>query len=270
MRRHLPILLIVCVTACGSLFAGEDPDPQSPAPPAASATTGYERPVSFAKLVPNLFSDQGKIWSFPAKLNRRKFILPTLAVAGATVALIAVDSHEAPWFAKTKSFSGFNKAFSSSNTEYATLAAPVMFYAAGAVLKGKDRRAGARATALLAGEAVGDYEVIATVMKDAFRRTRPIAVPGAGGNYSDTWFNSPGSFLRGNGSFPSGHTGAAFAVATVVSRRYGNHKWVPWAAYGLASAVGFSRMSLQAHFLSDVFAGGVLGYSIGRFAVLRQ
>jgi len=34
--------------------------------------------------------------------------------------------------------------------------------------------------------------------------------------------------------------------------------------------VGGSRLSLSAHFLSDVFVGGALGYSISRFTVLRQ
>jgi membrane-associated phospholipid phosphatase len=76
--------------------------------------------------------------------------------------------------------------------------------------------------------------------------------------------------LRGHGSFPSGHTIAAFSIATVVARRYGNHRWVPYAAYGMAALVGFSRLSLSAHFLSDVFMGGALGYSISRFTVLRQ
>jgi membrane-associated phospholipid phosphatase len=92
----------------------------------------------------------------------------------------------------------------------------------------------------------------------------------AGGNYSDTWFKSGGSFLRGRGSFPSGHTIAAFSVATIVARRYANHRWIPYAAYGLAAVVGFSRVSLSAHFLSDVFMGAALGYSVSRFAVLQQ
>jgi membrane-associated phospholipid phosphatase len=34
--------------------------------------------------------------------------------------------------------------------------------------------------------------------------------------------------------------------------------------------VGFSRLSLSAHFTSDVFMGAALGCSISRFAVLRQ
>ena len=108
-----------------------------------------------------------------------------------------------------------------------------------------------------------------TVFKDVDRRERPAAI-GTSGNYSDTWFDSHGSLLRGNGSFPSGHTIAAFSVATVVARRYPHHRWLPFVAYGLASVVAFSRVSLSAHFVSDVFFGGALGYSISRFAVLRQ
>ena len=69
---------------------------------------------------------------------------------------------------------------------------------------------------------------------------------------------------------PSGHTIAAFSIATVVARRYRKHRWVPFVAYGLAGVVGFSRMTLSAHFASDVFMGASLGYSISRFAVLRQ
>jgi membrane-associated phospholipid phosphatase len=87
---------------------------------------------------------------------------------------------------------------------------------------------------------------------------------------SDSWFENRGPIVGGSGGFPSGHTIAAFSIATVVSRRYGNHRWVPYAAYGLAALVGFSRLSLSAHFLSDVFVGGALGYSISRFTVLQQ
>ena len=82
--------------------------------------------------------------------------------------------------------------------------------------------------------------------------------------------NSTVATIRGNGSFPSGHSMAAFAVASVVAGRYGNHKWVPYAAYGLASLVGFSRLTINVHFLSDIVMGGAIGYSIGHFTVLRQ
>jgi len=79
-----------------------------------------------------------------------------------------------------------------------------------------------------------------------------------GQSYSDTWFESPGSFLRGHGSFPSGHAIAAFSVATIAARRSRNRKWIPYAAYGLPGAVAFSRHTLLAHFVSDVFVGAFL------------
>jgi membrane-associated phospholipid phosphatase len=125
-----------------------------------------------------------------------------------------------------------------------------------------------QAPALLAGEAVANAEIRSTVVTGATKRGRPNGIA-PGGNYSDSWFEG-GSFLGSNGGFPSGHTIAAFSVATVVARRYGNHRWVPYAAYGMAALVGFSRVSLSAHYLSDVFVGAALGYSISRFTVLHQ
>jgi membrane-associated phospholipid phosphatase len=225
----------------------------------------FDRPVSWKLMLPNIGSDQKKIWLFPAKLTHRKYLIPTLAFLGATAALIALDPHDAPPFRNTTAFNGFNNVFTGNVTVYGTIAVPAVLYVTSFAIKDLKMRN----TALLAAEAVGDSEILATVLKDATRRVRPAAI-GAGQSYSDTWFESSGSFLRGNGSFPSGHAIAAFSVATVVARRYRNRKWVPYVAYGLAGAVAFSRLTLSAHFVSDVFVGGVLGYSISRFAVLRE
>lgn len=38
----------------------------------------------------------------------------------------------------------------------------------------------------------------------------------------------------------------------------------------MAALMGFSRLSLSAHYTSDVFVGAALGYTISRFEVLRQ
>jgi membrane-associated phospholipid phosphatase len=215
-------------------------------------------------MVPNLASDQKRIWTSPSHLNKRKYLIPALAFLGATAALVALDSHTAPTFRDTTDFNGFNKIFSGNNTAYGTIAVPAVMYATSFALRDTKMRN----TALLAAEAVGGSEILATVLKEATNRTRPSGVT-VGGNYSDTFFDR-GKLLSNQGGFPSGHTIAAFSVATVVARRYRNHKWVPYAAYGLAGAVGFSRVSLSAHFVSDVFAGAALGYSISRFAVLRE
>lgn len=61
-------------------------------------------------------------------------------------------------------------------------------------------------------------------------------------------------------SFPSGHTANAFAGATMLSIEYGqNYKWVPYAAYGIASTVGVLRIANNRHYLSDVLFGAGLG-----------
>jgi membrane-associated phospholipid phosphatase len=178
---------------------------------------------------------------------------------------VALDPIEGAYFRRSSTFQNFNRIFTSKATVLGTITAPASLYALGLIRKDSKMQQ----TALLAGEAVADVEILTTVLKDATRRKRPAAIP-LQGNYSDSWFDSSGSFVRGNGSFPSGHTIAAFSVATVVSRRYGNHRWIPYVAYGLAATVGVSRLTLSAHFTSDVFMGAALGYAVGRFDVLRQ
>jgi membrane-associated phospholipid phosphatase len=70
-----------------------------------------------------------------------------------------------------------------------------------------------------------------------------------------------------NSSFPSGHTTAAFAAATVFAYEYKNEILIPVIAYSAASLVGLSRISQNAHWASDVFAGAALGYITGKQVV---
>lgn len=58
-------------------------------------------------------------------------------------------------------------------------------------------------------------------------------------------------------SFPSGHTSAAFAVATVVADYQPEYKWP---AYTLATAIGWSRVENGCHRWNEVIAGAALGY----------
>ncbi len=74
----------------------------------------------------------------------------------------------------------------------------------------------------------------------------------------------------GYSSFPSGHTSAAFAAASVVtseSQRWWPHQtWiVAPVMYGGATLVGLSRMYNNAHWASDV----VLGAAIGTFSGIK-
>ncbi len=266
-RIAFSVLALAALSAPLQLRAQDAPAGDSagqPAPQAAAAAP--DRDVSWKKLPTNILSDQKNIWLFPAHLRHRSVLIPALAVVAATAALVAVDPMEGHYFRNTTAFNGFNRVFTANNTSIGMIVAPVSMYAVGLIRKDEK----SKKTALLAAEAVVDAEILTTVLKDADRRLRPAGVAPQG-NFSDTWFESGGNFLRGQGSFPSGHTIAAAAIATVVARRYGReHRWVPYVAYGLTAVVGFSRLTLSAHFLSDVFMGGALGYSISRFVVLRQ
>jgi membrane-associated phospholipid phosphatase len=87
----------------------------------------------------------------------------------------------------------------------------------------------------------------------------------------DTWAGPAGFFKSGQSpsydSFPSGHTATAFSLATVVAMQYSDHAWAPIAAYAIAAGVGFSRLSGNHHWLSDVVIGGVVGHLIARTVV---
>jgi membrane-associated phospholipid phosphatase len=239
---------------------------ETPAKGLCPATfAGDQRPVSWKLLVPNILCDQKRIWIFPWHLVQGNSVLPAAAVAGATAGLVLLDPSTTPYFRRTSSFHSFNQVLSGSNSNLIIALVPLSFY--GFNFLRHDSYG--EQTALLAGEAIADAEIVTTAMKDVDRRLRPVDIP-PNGNFANTWFKSKGPWWRGNGSLPSGHEIAAISVATVFSRRYGrNHKWAPWVAYGMAGVIGFSRLTLSSHFPSDVFMGAVLGYSITRYAVLH-
>jgi membrane-associated phospholipid phosphatase len=230
--------------------------------PAAAAPA--ERDVSERLLVPNFLHDQKDMWLFPTKLSHGNHWLPTIVVAGVTAGLLAADAHDAPYFRRTTTFNGFNRVFSTNITQSEILIAPASFYVVGLL----DKDPYARKTGLLAGEALADVTVLSAVIKAVTRQTRPDAIPPYA-NFSDTFFKAKGDpFSSG---FPSGHAISAFAVATIIARRYGkHHRWVPFVAYGAAGVIGFSRVTTQQHFPSDVFLGAALGYAISRYDVLRE
>jgi undecaprenyl-diphosphatase len=105
---------------------------------------------------------------------------------------------------------------------------------------------------------------ITALAKGTVGRARPFAAPG------DPDVFSPGrGFLNGSlASFPSGHTSAAFATATVLARElHPQSRALRWllntALCGGAAFVGYSRIYSQQHWPSDVVAGAALGSITG-------
>ena len=99
--------------------------------------------------------------------------------------------------------------------------------------------------------------IINPVLKFSFGRSRPRQERG------------PHTFrpFSRNISFPSGHTTQAFAVGSVIAAHY-DSVWIQSTVYGVAALVGFSRVELAAHFVSDVVAGALIGSAVGN-AVVR-
>ena len=203
-------------------------------------------------------------------MARGHHLKPTLAILGATALLTAIDVHDAKWARNNiQPLSGFNNIFAGYNTATATDAFAGAFYLVSILRKNVyDQK-----TFMLAGEAVIDSEILTMVMKDIDGREAPISYP-AGGNFTDSWFKvrsgKASGWIGGLGSMPSGHEIAIMAVATTFAERYPHPAWHRWLAYGFAAAVGLSRVTLQAHFTSDTFAGGALGYVIARYLVLGR
>jgi len=73
-------------------------------------------------------------------------------------------------------------------------------------------------------------------------------------------------------SFPSGHTSAAFALASVldIDLRSTFGYWQTPIVYGMAVAVAHSRIYDDKHYLSEVILGGAIGWSIGTWIASKD
>ncbi|HLA91101.1 MAG TPA: phosphatase PAP2 family protein [Gemmatimonadaceae bacterium] len=122
---------------------------------------------------------------------------------------------------------------------------------------------------LRGAEALTIASAISGIVKGLAGRSRPFLVPGEPWHWDFAHGWTDARFF----SMPSGHTTAAFAVAsamTVVAVRFRPRTRVALTAALFASAllVGFARMYFDQHWLSDTLAGAFLGGATG-FAIAR-
>jgi len=221
--------------------------------------------VSWRKMPARFLHDEKDMWLFPTKLGKAKNWIPTAIIVGGTAAFIKEDPPLERKVRQTDIFSDYNKVLKSSISGGLITVIPVGFYAVSLIRHDTY----GQGTALLAGEAVANDAVLMIVLKAITRRARPSEFP-PNGKYNDTFFATHNSVLGKGSSFPSGHAMMAFSVAEVFAERYKHHKWVPYVAYTLATAISFSRVTTGAHFPSDVFIGAATGFAIAHFDVLRH
>lgn len=259
------LLLTLCAVSRSQNISASLPDAPIPTADARRASSAAidDTDISWKKLPRRILRDQKDIWLFPTQLARGRYWVPTLAVVGGTAGLIVADPKIAPYFRKhAGNLDDLNDTLDGSITSAATALVPLSLLATGYVHHDPYMVN----TSLLAGEAYVDSAIVDVALKVITQRKRPTSIPPSG-PFNDTFFNNGKSHFS-EGSFPSGHAIGAFSIATVVANRYHHHRWVPFAVYGLATAVSLSRVTTSAHFPSDVFLGAALGYAIAKFGVL--
>ena len=116
-------------------------------------------------------------------------------------------------------------------------------------------------TALLALESFALASLVTRIPKTLVGRERPDNWQGDGP------YTIKGPF-KGN-SFPSGHTTASFAVASVIATQFRDSKWIPITAYSVAGLAGISRIYDNKHWLTDVVAGATIGTLVGNLVCHR-
>ena len=130
-----------------------------------------------------------------------------------------------------------------------------------------------KSTAFLATQSYITAGTIQFILKYLTSRQRPNYIDPQT-NISDPTFHGPfykfkqqTNGLSTNSSFPSGHTTAVFAAATVYAMEYRHHPWIPVISYSFATLVGISRLTEDKHWPTDVLVGAALGYLSGRQVV---
>jgi membrane-associated phospholipid phosphatase len=116
-----------------------------------------------------------------------------------------------------------------------------------------------KGTMLRAGAAVALATGITSGLKYSIGRDRPHV---ASGSFQFRPFS-------GSNSFPSGHTAAAFAIATALADRT-TDGWSDYVLYGAATLTAIARLNDDRHWTSDVLIGGLVGHLSARWVTKQM
>jgi membrane-associated phospholipid phosphatase len=188
--------------------------------------------------------DQAGIYTAPFHRSALKW---TIGLPVVTLGLIAIDKHA-------------SGALSRNGTNVSTDLSDVgLFGTAGALgillLDGEARGdSHAIETGVLGAEAMANSYLVYTAVQLIAERQRPLQGTGQG-----KFFQTSGL----DNSFPSGHAILTWTAASTIAHEYPK-PWVEWLTYGAGTLVSVTRFTGLHHFPSDVVAGSVFGYLIGR------
>jgi len=261
MKRILVVVLLILVVG-RNLFAG------NAYPGSISKDSTVKDTTSIIK---GFFHDESRLWTSPLKITGKKFCF-WVPVIGATMIALANDEKI---YSDFKNFEAKHKwvkdaspivTMGGENITVASLSG--LIYLSGLAFNNEK----AEQTGIIGIEALAHAGLIVTAGKFITGRQRPGYDHGI-----DDWHWFPASFRQFGSdpqpkydAFPSGHTIAAWALATVIAKQYKDCVIVPIIAYTIATGVGLSRIMLDEHWLSDVIIGGALGYAIGSYEVRER
>jgi membrane-associated phospholipid phosphatase len=200
------------------------------------------------RILTNFWSDQKSMWTSPFHVNGDNAKWWGLFV-GSTAALLPMDKRLSNSLPNTVTQISFSKNVSRIGASYTTVPVAGILYLYGR----KKNDAKAREAGVLGAEALLDSAIIVQVLKVATGRERPDLEGGRG------------RFFKGKDGFPSGHVTETWAFASLISHEYAGSKIVPVIAYGLATTVSVARFTGRKHYVSDIVAGGAMGWFIGKY-----
>jgi len=218
-----------------------------------STTCGYSHIVRCLK---DLGQDQIGIWTSPLRVQPADAIW-IVPFAAATGVAIYYDPQAQQGLGINQSRINVSNTISQFGSPYATFGGAAGIYLFG-MAKHKEHLA---ETGRLGAEAVLDASILTEAIKLATNRERPNQGLGQGG----FWPHGTRSYTL-DGSFPSGHAAASWALARVIASQYPN-RLVQISAYAFAIAISASRVTAREHFPSDVLVGSTFGYLTGGYVL---
>jgi membrane-associated phospholipid phosphatase len=253
VKRWITGVLILLTVAASLEAQSLPPAPTETAVP--ESQTAPPKEISLQDRFPSrgflhqMLADQKTIWTSPAHISKSdvKWLAP---LAGVTALALANDQKISTRLNESTSLKSTSIKVSKFGSAPATFGAAGAFLLVGK-LTGNERMGETGARGI---QALVYSTIVMQTIKMATDRTRP-------------FMGGDGHFWNGGNSFPSGHSMEAWALAKVVSDTYHDKPLVKVGMYSLASAVAFSRVGAQRHYVSDVVVGSAIGYLIGKFVM---
>lgn len=214
-------------------------------PDSANDSADYDTSLG-PHLIKSLAEDQKEIWTSPTRLqlSDADWLLPLgIAIGGS----LATDTEVSKHLSNSPSHLNYSNDFSNYGIG-ALVGVDAGLYFWGRLTHDDHKRE----AGYLAGEAAINSLALTYAAKYAFERERPMQ-----DDFQGRFWQSGGD------SFPSEHAAAAWSVASVLAHEYPG-PLTSLFAYGMASAIGASRVSAKQHFPADVLVGSAIGWFVGQ------